>query len=209
MIVRRVLVLAGWLILIAVQIVSAQEKMEAPVWNVGDKWIYTPGMAMEIVKADGNGYVVRFQSETIVLEKSTLNRVYTLRGREQERYQKAQRRLFNFPLTIGKKWKDTYSGPLKWEEAFSSRGANEDDIQFFESYRVLGWEEVEVEAGRFKALKIEYKKEWSSPITGWKDGKAWYWYSPEAKALVKAEYEKNQIWGKLNDWELVSFRLMK
>ena len=99
---------------------------------------------------------------------------------------------------------------MKWEDQFSGAvtgGGGE--VLIFENYQVLEWEEVEVEAGKFKALKVEYKREWDSPPTGRKEGKVWYWYSPEVKYLIKAEYEKTQIWGKESDWELTSFDLTR
>ena len=165
---------------------------------------------MEVIRADGNNYVVRFQDKTILFEKSTLNRAYPPPEKGQKRYSEAQRKLLDFPLTIGKKWKDTYSGVLKWEGAYSwKQGQTTDELLFFENYRVLGWEEVEVQAGKFKALKVEYKREWDSPATGRQEGKVWYWYTPEVKYLIRAEYEKTQIWGKFSDWELTSFHLTK
>ncbi|NWF55774.1 MAG: hypothetical protein HXY45_13375 [Syntrophaceae bacterium] len=44
--------------------------------------------------------------------------------------------------------------------------------------------------------------------------KAWYWYSPEAKNLVKCHYEKGYHeelgeTGAGKDWELVSYELKK
>jgi hypothetical protein len=207
---KRVITFSGWVILFCVQVALAQDRVEAPVWNVGDKWVFTPGTTMEVIKADENGYIVRYPNETILFERSTLNRIYTVQGKMRERYKGAQKRLFDFPLTIGKQWKNTYLAPLKWEDEFSRRGGpSEGEIQFFESHKVLGWEEIEVEAGKFKALKVEYKRQWSSPLSGLKDGKAWYWYSPDVKCLVKLQYEKNQVWGKLSDWELASFHLTK
>ena len=66
--------------------------------------------------------------------------------------------------------------------------------EYQETFRVLGWEEVEVRAGKFKAIKLEYKIEtsWRGNM-GWIPGgesKAWYWYSPEVKNFVKCQYEK-------------------
>ena len=68
-------------------------------------------------------------------------------------------------------------------------------VEYHETFRVLGWEEVEVRAGKFKAIKLEYKIELSLRGTmGWFSGtesKAWYWYSPEVKNFVKCQYEKD------------------
>ncbi len=116
---KMVMILSGWMILFCTQIVLAQDKIEVPVWNVGDKWVHNSGITMEVIKADENGYVVRYPGETRIFERKTLNRIYMLRGKKQERYREAERRLLNFPLTIGKEWKDRYLATLKWEDAFS------------------------------------------------------------------------------------------
>jgi len=205
------IILSGGLILLCVQMAFAQEKIEPPAWNVGDKWVYTQGMKIEVLETDGNGYVVEFPNQTIVFEKSTLNKVFSVQGKKRDPYKGNQRRLLDFPLTIGKTWKDTYSQALKWEDnpgryTGSSLG---DETQIFETYKVLGWEEVEVRAGKFKAVKIEYKKSWSSPGTGMVEGKASYWYSPEVKCVIKYQYDKSPMWSKFTNWELISFDLIK
>jgi len=150
-----------WLTAFFAQIAWAQEKIEAPVWNVGDQWVFTQGTDMKVIRVDENGYSVKIANQTIVLDKSTLNRTFILVGKKREVYKERQRRLFDFPLVIGKSWKDKYSAPLRPEDvwldvgpmAVSSLG---DETIVYEYYRVLGREEVEVEAGRFKAIKIEY-----------------------------------------------------
>ena len=204
--------LLTWPILFLAQMVCAQEKIEAPTWNVGDKWILTQGAVIEVTDADNNGYKVRFPNETVFFDKSTLNRAFVLQGKKREAYKEGQRKLLNFPLTIGKSWKDNYSAQLQWGETYTSRvntSSFGDEASIFESYKVLGWEDVDVQAGSFKAIKVEYKKEWSSPATGIREGKSWYWYSPEVKYMVKCQYDKSQMWAKYSDWELVSFHLAK
>ncbi len=39
---------------------SAQEKIEKPIWNVGDKWVLHREGPMEVIGIDKNGYVVNF-----------------------------------------------------------------------------------------------------------------------------------------------------
>jgi hypothetical protein len=206
---------SGWLILILAQIVWAQEKVEVPVWNGGDQWIYTEGMKMEVIRTDENGYVMGFPNQVIILERSTLNRTFTLREKKREAYKESQRRLLDFPLTIGKHWNDSYLAQLKTADVWTytnkvgefSLGNNE--TKMFENYKVLGWEEVEVEAGKFKAIKMEYKIEWTSSPGGLREARAWYWYSPAVKNLVKFQYDKSPIWSKNYNWELSSFHLTR
>ena len=40
-----------------------------------------------------------------------------------------------------------------------------------------------------------------------KEGKVWYWYSPDVKYIVKCQYEKTDYWDTINDWEVTSFKL--
>jgi len=207
----RKIILFVWVIAFLSQMAWAEEKIEAPVWNVGDKWVFTQGMNMEVIKADENAYVVKLGNQSVVFDKSTLNRTFVLLGKKSEVYMESQRKLFDFPLAIGKKWKDKYSTQLKASDTFVYHGyvvpSLGDETMIFENYKVLGWEEVEVEAGRFKTIKMEYKREWDSPEGGIKEGTAWYWYSPEVKNMVKLQYAKNQMWIKESGWELISFRL--
>lgn len=204
---------SGLLVLFCVQIVLAQEKVEAPNWNVGDKWTSTDGMTIEVIGKDENSYKVKFQKETFLFEKSTLNRIYPVEGKKRQTNRVALRRFLDFPLVVGKQWKDNYSAQVKWEEEHNNArnvgSSIGDETQIFESYRVLGWEDVGVEAGHFKAIKIEYKREWSSPTGDMRAGKAWYWYSPEVKNVVRMQYDKSPMWSQYHDVELKSYNLLK
>ncbi len=92
-------------------------------------------------------------------------------------------------------WKDTFTtGSL-----VGSKGQIHD---YAETFRVLGWENVKVRAGNFKAIKLEYSQESSSG----RSGKAFYWYAPEVKYFVKCRYDTN-YWVGVADWELASFKL--
>ena len=211
------ILLSGWLILFCAHMVLAQDRIEAPNLSVGDKWVSNDGTMIQIIGADENSYKVKFQNdkfqtETLWLERSTLNRISPVQGKKPAAYKGAQRRLLNFPLTIGKSWKDNYMTQLHWEdertELLGEHSVGE-ETQIFESYKVLGWEDVEVRAGHFRALKIEYKRGWSYPTIGMREGKAWYWYCPEVKNFVKLQYDTSQIWSQYNDTELASFNLTK
>jgi len=48
------MIFLGWLIVFIPAMLFAQEKVEASVWNVGDKWVFTQGN-IEVVGADKNG----------------------------------------------------------------------------------------------------------------------------------------------------------
>lgn len=219
---KKVIFLGGMLLFFAAT-VCAQEKVEAPVWNVGDKWVFDREGPIEVVGCDAQWYSVKFSggifpkdaSGIAIFERSTLNVKYMLERDRRKEYRGFRKKILNFPLTLGKQWKDLYQ---RDEEAASGMVAMI-AAEYKETFRVLGWEEVEVRAGKFKAIKLEYKIETSvRGVAGWMprgESKGWYWYSPEVKNFVKCQYEKGYIEavreekGARGDWELVSYELKK
>jgi hypothetical protein len=214
----------GWLILFLPAMVFAQEKVEAPVWNVGDKWFFTQGN-IEVIGADKKSYALNFSKdtcilenvgfETIIFEKSTLNRTHVLKEDKREKYTMGLKNIFNFPFRPGKQWKHTYSAkPILTKGYLTGRGIPA--LDYYENIRILGWEDLEVKAGKLRALKIEY-------INGHKglpggthttppyEEKGYYWYSPDVKYFVKRQYDKVSIDAhkEIFNWELTSFQLKK
>jgi hypothetical protein len=186
----------------------AQKEVDAPVWNVGDKWVFTDNGTIEVVSADQNSYVLEFSDDiceherqgfnTILFDKSTLHRIYTLEGDERKKYTNALRTIFNFPLTPGKQWKDTFHG-YKY------------DLDYYVFYRVLGWEKIKVQAGKFRAIKLQTTggHEATEDYPAY-HGSNLYWYSPEVKYFVKCQYDGNayKVVGTLG-WELTDFNVKK
>jgi hypothetical protein len=214
------MIFLGWLIVFIPAMLFGQEKVEAPVWNVGDKWVFDREGPIEVIGCDAQWYSVKFSggifpkdaSGIALFERSTLNVKYMLEGDQRKEYRGFRKKILNFPLTLGKQWKDL----IQRDEI---RPGGPTSYEYHETFRVLGWEEVEVRAGKFKAIKLEYKIEPSSrDAMGWiprGESKAWYWYSPEAKNFVKCQYEKGyseavrEEKGARGDWELVSYELKK
>jgi len=210
------MIFLGWLIVFIPVLVFAQEKIEAPIWNVGDKWVFDREGPMEVIGCDAQCYSVKFSggiffkdaSGIAVFERSTLNVKNILEKDRPKEYRDIRKKILNFPLTLGKQWKDLYQGVH-----FGTASTNE--AEFRETFRVLGWEDIGVRAGKFKAIKLEYKNEKSIRAgIGWipmGESKAWYWYSPEVKNFVKCQYEKGYMEGldERRDWELVSYELKK
>ena len=198
------MILLSFLVLSIPVIVCGQDKVEAPVWNVADKWILSEDVVVTVVNADKDSYTVKYLTSrgelTLICEKSSLNRLYYMGKDKPIKYERRNKRLFNFPLNIGKTWKDQY---ITKQAALASQ-----ETTYLETFTVLGWEEIAVQAGKFKALKIEYKQETVGQTPGRpKEGKAWYWYSPDVKYIVKCQYEKTDYWDATDDWELISFKL--
>ena len=198
------MILLSFLVLSFPFIVYGQDRVEAPVWNVGDKWTLSDDVIITVVNVDQDGYTVKYTTPrweaSAICEKGSLNRIYYMDKDQRIKYEGRNKRLFNFPLDTGKTWKDQYMvKPI---------GLGSQEMTYLETFTVLGWEDVAVEAGKFKALKIEYKLETAGQGAGRpKEGKAWYWYSPEVKYMVKYQCDKSDYWETKSDWEVTSFKL--
>ena len=203
-----------WVLFLSPSIAWAQEKVNAPVWNVGDKWIFTQGN-IEVIGADKKSYALNYSKdtclaenlgfETIIFGKSTLNRIYYIKGDKREKYAGGIRKILNFPFNPGKQWQDSFYGkPLT---GFLAGRVNQD---YSESFNILGWEDVQVSAGNFKALRLEYKVKNTNPGSmGYgSEGGIRYWYFPGAKYFIKCQYDKDYFAGE-KDWELTSISLKK
>ena len=102
------MVFLAWLIVFLPAMVFAQEKFEAPVWNVGDKWIFTGDGSIEVFKADQSGYNLKFSDRTssfesqdlntILFEKSTRNRINAVEGDKRKKYTMGLSKILDFPL---------------------------------------------------------------------------------------------------------------
>jgi hypothetical protein len=215
----------GMLVMFFPAMVFGQEKVEAPVWNVGDKWVFTGEGTIELSKIDPNGYVVKFSDNicsferqgfhTTVFDKSTLQRIYTLEGDKQRKYILGLKNIFNFPLSPGKQWEYKYSARAEFPRPVqTSRGVPTYD--YYEKMKILGWEDIGVKAGKFRTLKIEFIRGNEAQQIGMFPGPAseyrgYYWYSPDVKYFVKCEYDKS--WAgqskEIFNWELTSFQLKK
>ncbi len=207
----------GLLFVLLPVMVFAQEKVEAPIWNVGDKWTFTGDGSIEVMKVDQSGYILKFSEgkcifesqgcSTILFGKVNLNRINAVQGDKRKKYVMGLSKLLDFPLGTGKEWKTAYSstgpgamGPISYD--------------FSEIYKVSGWENIEVQGGKFKALRLEYKRV-TTGSSGWgaigREMKNQYWYSPEVKYFVKCQYDKDWMKEKKEffNWELTSFQLKK
>ena len=197
---RQKVILLSFLALFIPALVFGQNKIETPVWNMGDKWKLTEDVTIMVVKADESSYAVKYLTaggeSILIFEKSSVNRLYVMDKDKRIPYEGRNKRLFNFPLDIGKSWKDK----------FISKGALK-EYTYLETFTVLGWEDIVVQAGKFKTVKIEYKQ--ANADEPAKEGKLWYWYSPDVKYMVKCQYGKGDYWDAIHDWELTSFELKK
>jgi len=214
------MVLLALLIVFLPAMVFAQEKVEAPVWNVGDKWNFTGDGSIEVVKVDPDGFILKFSDRicmvetqgcsAILLEKYSRNRINAVEGDKRKKYVMGLSKILDFPLPTGKQWKSAYSST-----EVSRQSGHNYYYDYSEIFKVLGLEDIEVRARKFRAIRLEYKRvvtssSWTFATIG-EEIKHQYWYSPEAKYFVKCQYDEDWMKGQKEvfNWELTSFQLKK
>jgi len=215
----------GWMILFFASFVWAQEKCEAPVWNVGDKWTYKDAAGItwtnQVIDSKGDLFIVKIGGiqelcafdggirDLYGFDKKTLNAKYLIKeGGRRVKYTGRWRETLNFPIFVGKEWTVSTSALSK---VYSM------EFTLFDDFKIEGIEEVRTAAGTFKAYKIS----WRESAAGWgnfiSDPRYWYrlWYSPEVKTWIKRETWKNRQTGTMwwlkayepQDAELISYQL--
>ncbi len=91
-----------------------------------------------------------------------------------------------FPLKVGAMYETAFEIVAKRDSPL--RVKNEVIV------KVVGWEDVVVPAGKFRALKLEAKGTWQrldAPSSGW--NRYDVWYVPEVKRLVKTYWEDGPL----------------
>lgn len=93
---------------------------------------------------------------------------------------------YKWPLEPGKKWESQ----VKVDYPASGNNTQVQVVTTTYKAEVMGWETVEVPAGKFKALKIVYKINWAieTPISNG-SSTTMVWYSPETKCNVQNTFE--------------------
>lgn len=195
-----------FLVMLIPAMLYGQDKIDIPAWKVGDRWVLGDNVVITVSSADQSSvsltYTMGGRDSIIVYGKPSLSRQSYISRDKRITYEGRNKKLFNFPMEIGKSWED------KYVEKPTSLGAKE--TTYLETFTPLAWEEITVAAGKFKAVKIEYKQEklgetGSQP----KEGKAFYWYSPDVKYMLKCQFVKSDYWEEPSDWELTAFQLKK
>lgn len=107
----------------------------------------------------------------------------------------------SFPLEVGKKWKSQYS----YNDPNCGRVT--DDLEA----EVKGWEDIEVPAGKFRALRIEHNGFYTGPLPGCGAGRKnrWFWYVPSIKRYVRAEERAYTPQGQLGFGEVFELKAFK
>ncbi len=181
--------------------VFPEKTCPAPIWNVGDRWTFQQAsgpFSLEIVESKKDFFLIKvLPGQSLrAYDRKTINYLYTIGkdGRKTGNEETALRKLFNFPIFVGKEWTDKI--------VVSKTG-----VTYTMNAKVEGIEEIVTEAGKFKTYKIFFKEtNIASSSSGWTR----YWYSPEAKIWAKREVEKTEYWASqpwFRDIELISYKL--
>jgi hypothetical protein len=176
-----------WFIVFLPPMVFAQEKIAAPVWNVGDEWTFK-----HVQRGVYTVKVIAIEKNTIVTTQSDMGfkeyrdgnfTINKIEGDVTERLATGSK-LLDFPLFVGKSWNyPIYHRTFRGEAAI----------------RVVGYEKLTPPAGSYDTFKLEGK---------WFDqnrrsmGTFQYWYAPSVKQIIKL-LDGNKKW----DSEMVSFSL--
>lgn len=94
--------------------------------------------------------------------------------------------LFQFPLSPGRRY------PAAWE--IRRPRAGDFHVRHERKVTVVGWEDIEVPAGKFRALKIQadgYFKRFDKDVQD--EARNTFWYVPRVKRWVKSVYQDVQL----------------
>jgi len=175
-------------------------QQEAPVVRpevkVGDRWTYRR------IDYATNRTFGRYEMRVVFAERGVIQVVSTQRGKEGEvdltytsewNAVTLQGRVFNphtgwfkFPLRVGATYNATYDVILP------KKGANARNDRHV---KVVGWEEVVVPAGKFRALKLISEGHYQRHDHSFQSGSSRnvIWYVPEAKRWAKITLENTPV----------------
>jgi hypothetical protein len=163
-----------------------------PALKIGDNWTYR---GSGILGREEETYELRvnFVSEKAILAVATrksdgreFDSTWTPEWNAVVSYSKVtykpETRIMTFPLAPGDKHSAVFDA--------ASQGAGNYDRENSLNVTVLGWEDVTVPAGKFRALKVEATgtfRRTTDSSTGMQQYT--FWYVPEVKRWVKLNYE--------------------
>jgi len=175
---------------------SFSQQVAAPVYKEGDWW----KIKVEVRYATGiskSGYCEEAYSEYMVKIDQDQKKVYGIKDAKQEQLDcpdileqllgietdaepNSQKHLV-YPLAVGKTWAAQVA-----EERERKARTKRANVRWLNlEYKVLAWENLKTPKGELGAFKIE--------VSGWPWGKPTYYYSPDAKAIVRLRQGKQGV----------------
>ncbi len=145
------------------------EPVAAPKLSVNDSWTYQDTVQNRVAgwrQTRTESTVTRAGTSAIGLSNKVVGSTMPprdllasadwSRSRNVDGHDTVVNRPFAFPLSIGKSW------TVEYTETNPNRGHSSE--HFRNVYKVVGWEDVTVPAGRFHAIKVESDGDWSAVI---------------------------------------------
>jgi len=161
------------LLLISSCSTSKTDKPTLNDYKIGEKWIWKWSRSVEgEVRAEGEDIqeVVDYNGDL-----GLWNGIDTVKVSTTLDQKLSSTPFRSWPLHVGKKWK--YES--EWENNEGTTGKTSQDVE------IVSYEELNVEAGKFMAYKIEYK----GIVTNSRGFKGkmsdTWWYSPDLKTYIK------------------------
>jgi hypothetical protein len=172
---------------------SAQDSVARPDVKVDDRWIY---------RRMDHRYeppVLLYELRVSFIDGRAIHTVLSRQGRPRdsdatftpdwngvvsvdEGIVDIKQGLLQFPLAVGRSY------PALWE--MRRPRAGKFHVRHERTVKVVGWEEIEVPAGKFLALKVQAEGRWQRldrKSADW--ARNTVWYVPEVKRWVKSYYE--------------------
>ena len=208
--IARVLLIA---LVFAWQSANAQQSVPKPAVKAGDTWTY------QRFDKQKDKVPLYYTLTATFSDRGAIHGVYAYSGGRREtdadwtdEWNQVARSdggvfttdsgLFHFPFQVGKEYEVNYDLTLPRQGNFR--------VLHQRLVKVVGWEEVTVPAGRFKALRIQangtYKRQDRSLIG---EVTVSYWYVPQVKRWVKVTFQDRSTAGLHEDGaeELLTFRV--
>lgn len=172
---------------------STMNSAGKPVWAIGHEWVYAYSLTLqgESVRSSFTKTVSQASSKAMILKSSDgetstfqeLDADFKIRHEYDQKYNGARYEknysampyLLNFPLYPGKEWKERY---VETTNAIPPVPRAEYSVQS----QVRNWETIQVEAGTFRAIRIDTLK--TDLASGLKINIS-SWYSPEVGQIIK------------------------
>ncbi|MBF0328034.1 MAG: hypothetical protein HQL10_02660, partial [Nitrospirae bacterium] len=159
----------------------AEERAEFPLMQVGDKYTATDKYRtwtweVKQVKDDKSFVLDEYQEDSSNAEKVNVDKNYFIDSSGSLRNVK-----LDFPLFVGKKWKDSFidQSPKYTNQSF----------RYDASYEVTEFRVLRTPAGEYKAYKISAtitNKDSFRSVHNYETYNGDFWYSPEMKMIIKA-----------------------
>ena len=182
---------------------QADESIERPQVRVGDAWTYrqtslitqrSAEFSYRVLEAGDirikivtDGYGETYTPDWNLIESSAGMKIVPNEG------------YFNFPLEPGSTW------PFQFERTVAKMRTAWEGV-----VRVIGWEEIEVPAGSFRALRVDISGSFGSgPVARRSQMQLSYWWSAAVRRWVRQDIWMSRPGGKVTDFntrtELIRF----